>query len=53
MITDDALARAVELADCLDETSENYMTLRALRRILHGQECNPLALSHRKTTPEE
>jgi hypothetical protein len=54
VITDAALARAEDLADCLPETPDNYMTLRALRRILHGQECNPLAIATKKqTTPEE
>lgn len=53
MITDAALARAIELADCMDETSENYMTLRALRRILNGQECSALAIATKKQTPEE
>lgn len=52
MITEAALTRAVDLADCLPETPENFTILRALRKVLTGQECNPLAIATRKT-PEE
>lgn len=53
MITEQALARACDIADCIPETTENFIMLRTLRRVLNGQEENRLALSIRNTHRKE